>query len=233
MLVGTQEVIISDPESQIIVGAFDAVKAVCFPVRSLIGPVQPFHDLFERAVFSRHSIVVGKSNDLSDLKDKIFAKLLCELYGSKWIGTVAVSDELEVFREFLKSLEGHAHGKDTRADPTVIRHLVTDDGTAGSVHDEPNIGFDAADLDVGFIGNKSLPFAIGILIDEGFDADSRSLTVVSDLLMGDLNVIKIFEGLAGFAQGQSEVDMQRQTQGHDVGVVFTEFEGRSVFRQGI
>ena len=132
MLVGTQEVIISDPESQIIVGAFDAVKAVCFPVRSLIGPVQPFHDLFERAVFSRHSIVVGKSNDLSDLKDKIFAKLLCELYGSKWIGTVAVSDELEVFREFLKSLEGHAHGKDTRADPTVIRHLVTDDGTAGS-----------------------------------------------------------------------------------------------------
>ena len=74
-----------------------------FSVRSLIGPVQPFHDLFERAVFSRHSIVVGKSNDLSDLKDKIFAKLLCELYGSKGIGTVAVSDELEVFREFLKS----------------------------------------------------------------------------------------------------------------------------------
>ena len=200
MLVGPQEVIISDPEGQVIVGAFDAVKAICFPVRSLVGPVQPFYDLFKGTVFFRHSIVVGKSNDLSDLKGKIFAKLLCKLYGSKGIGTVAVSDKLEVFREFLKALEGHAHGKDTRSDPTVIRYLVTDDGTAGSVHDEPNIGFDAADLDVGLIGDKSRPFAIGILIDEGFDADGGRLTVVGDLLMGDLDVIKVFEGLAGFTE---------------------------------
>ena len=62
VFVWAQEIIVDDPESQIIVGAFDVVKAVCFPVRSLIGPVQPFHDLFEWTVFFRHSIVVGKSN---------------------------------------------------------------------------------------------------------------------------------------------------------------------------
>ena len=200
VFVWAQKVIVGNPESQIIVGAFDVVKAVGFPVRSLIGPVQPFHDLFERTVFFRHSIVVGKPNHLGDLERKVFAKLFCEFHGSKWIGAVAIRNEFEVFRELLKSLKGHAHGKDTRANSTVIGHLVTDDGTAGSIHDQPDVGFDTADFDVGFIGHKGFPFAIGILIDEGFDADGCGLTVVGDLLMGDLNVIKIFEGLTGLAQ---------------------------------
>ena len=41
---------------------------------------------------------------------------------------------------------------------------------------------------------------IGVLIDEGFDADGCGLTVVGDLLMGDLDVIKIFKGLTGLAK---------------------------------
>ena len=200
VFVWAQEIIVGDPESQIIVGAFDVVKAVCFPVRSLIGPVQPFHDLFEWTVFFRHSIVVGKSNHLGDLEGKVLAKLFCEFHGGKRIGAIAVRNEFEVFRELLKSLKGHAHGKDTRANSTVIGHLITDDGTAGSIHDQPDVGFDAADFDVGFIGHKGFPFAIGVLIDKGFDADGCGLTVVGDLLMGDLDVIKIFEGLAGLAQ---------------------------------
>ena len=233
VFVWAQEVIVGNPESQIIVGTFDVVKAVCFPVRSFIGPVQPFDHLFEWPVFFRYSIIVGKSNHLCDLEGKVFAKLFCEFHGGKRIGAIAVRNEFEVFRELLKSLKGHAHGKDTRANPTVIRHLVTDDGTAGSIHDQPDVGFDASDFDVGLIGHKGFPFAIGVLIDEGFDTDGCGLTVVGDLLMGDLDVIKIFESLAGLAQGQAEVDMQRQAQGHDVGIVLAEFQGRSILGQGV
>ena len=200
VFVRAQKVVVGNPESQIIVGAFDVVKAVCFPVRSLIGPVQPFYDLFERTVFLRHSIVVGKSDHLGDLEGKVPAKLLCEFYGGKRIGAVAISDEFEVFRKFLKPLEGHAHGKDTGSNPAVIGHLVTDDGTAGGVHDKPDVGFYATDFDVGFIGHKGFSLAIGILIDEGFDADGRGLAVVGDLLMRDLDVIEIFQCLTGFAQ---------------------------------
>ena len=200
MLVRAQKVVIGNPESQVIACAFDVVKPVCFPVRSLIGPVQPFYDLFERMVFFRYSIVVGKPNYLSDRERKIPAKFLGEFHGGKGIGTVAVSNEFEGFRELLKSLKGLAHSKDARANSTVPGHLVTDDGTAGSVHDKPDVVFDPSDFDVGFIGDKHVPFTIGVLIDEGFDADSCGLTVVSDLLMGDLDVIKIFEGLAGFAE---------------------------------
>ena len=76
MLVRTQKVVIRNPESKVVVGALDVVKAVCFPIRSFIGAVQPFHDLFKRPVFLRHSIVVGKSDDLSDREGEILAKLL-------------------------------------------------------------------------------------------------------------------------------------------------------------
>ena len=151
-------------------------------------------------MFFRHSIVVGKSNYLGDLERKVFAKLFCEFHGGKRIGAMTVRNEFEVFRELLKSLKSHAHGKDTRANATVIGHLVTNDGTAGGVHDQPDVSFYAADFDVGFIGHKGFPFAIGVLIDEGFDADGCGLTVVGDLLMGDLDVIKIFKGLTGLAK---------------------------------
>ena len=43
----SEKVIISNPESQVIVGAVDVVKAVCVAVRSFIGAVEPFNHLFE------------------------------------------------------------------------------------------------------------------------------------------------------------------------------------------
>ena len=170
-----------------------------FPVGSPIGTVQPFHDLFERTVFFGNSIVVGKPNDLGDLKSEILSKLLCEFHGGKGIGAAAVSNEFEVVRQLFQPLESHTHGKDAGTDATVVGHLVTDDGPAGGIHNEPDIGFDAAYFDVGFIGGKHFPFLVRILVHKRFDADSGGLAVVGDLLMGDLDVIEILERLAGFA----------------------------------
>lgn len=76
MLMRTQEVIVSDPESQIIVGTVDVVEPICMAVRSFISTVQSFNHLFEWTMFCRDSIVVGKSNDLSD-ESELFAKFLC------------------------------------------------------------------------------------------------------------------------------------------------------------
>lgn len=90
-------------------------------------------------------------------------------------------------------MEGHTHGKDARADATVVGYLVTNDGEIGGIHNEPDIGFDAAYFDVGFIGDKRFSFLVGILAHKGVDADSGGLAVVGDLLMGDLDVIEIFE----------------------------------------
>ena len=58
MFVRTQKVVIRNPESKVVVGALDVVKAVCFPIRSFIGAVQPFHDLFKRPVFLWRNILI-------------------------------------------------------------------------------------------------------------------------------------------------------------------------------
>lgn len=70
MFMWAQKVIIGDPESQIIVGTVDVIKVVCITGRSFVDTVQTSDHLFGLPVFGRYSIVVGKSNDLSDLEFK-------------------------------------------------------------------------------------------------------------------------------------------------------------------
>ena len=193
--VGAQEVVIGNPEGQVIVGAVDAVKAVCRAVGSLIGAVETFDHLFERPVFRGDSVVVGKSNDLGDLEGKGISKLFGKLHGGEGIGAVAVSNELEFFRELCQSPEGHAHGEDTGAHAAVVRNLVAEDGACGGAHDEPDVGFDAADFDVGFIGGEDFSFFVGVVVHKGLDADGGSFAVVGDLLVGDGDVVEVFQGL--------------------------------------
>lgn len=60
-------------------------------------------------MFRGDCIIIGKSDDLGYLEGKCAA----ELHGGEGIGTVAVSNELKVHRQFCEFPEGHAHGKDT------------------------------------------------------------------------------------------------------------------------
>ena len=73
-------------------------------VRGLIGPVQPFHNLFEWAVFFENSIVVGKSKHLGNPEGKVFSKLFCEFHDGQRISAAAGSDELKVFRKLCEPL---------------------------------------------------------------------------------------------------------------------------------
>ncbi len=128
-------------------------------------------------------IVVGKSDDLGNFKGEVFAELFDKLHGSEGIGAVAVGDKLELFRELCKSPESHAHGEDAGADAAVVGYLIADDGACSGIHDEPDVGFDAADFDVGFISGEHVSFFVGVLIHKGFDADGGGLAVVGNLLV--------------------------------------------------
>ena len=141
--------------------AVDVVKNVCMAVRSLISAVESFDHLLEWAVFCRNGIVIGKANDLSDLERKVFAQLLCEFHGGEGICTVAVCNELKVHWQLCKSPECHTHSEDAGANATVIRYLVTDNGTGGSVHDKPDVGFDPADFYVCLVRGEHISFFVG------------------------------------------------------------------------
>ena len=223
MFMWPEKVIVSNPERQIIVGTVDVIKAVCVAVRSFIGAVEPFNHLFEWAVFRRNSVVVGKPNDLGDLEGEVFPELLCEFHCGERIGTVTVGDEFKVFRQFSKSPECHAHGEDAWANTTVIGYLIANNGTGCGIHDKPDVCFETTDFYVGFISCKGIPFFVRVVVNERLDADGGGLAVVGDLLVGDADVIQIFESLGGFSQGKPKIDMKGETQGHDMSVVLTEF----------
>ena len=61
-----------------------------------------------------------------------------------------------------------------------------------------------------------------IVINKGLDADGGCFTVVGDLLMGNLDIIEIFESLAGFTQRESQIYMHGQTERHDMRIMLTE-----------
>ena len=95
--------------------------------------------------------------------------------------------------------ESHPHGKDTRTDASIVRDLISDNGTACGIHDEPDVSFDTADFDIGFISSENITCLVIIMIDKGFDADGSRFAIVGDLLMGDADVIKVFECLRCFS----------------------------------
>ena len=231
VLMRTKEVIISDPKRQIIAGAVKAVKAIGRAVRSFVGAVEPLDQLLERAEFFRDRVIVCKADDLGDIKLEIITEPEKKLLGSKDIGTVAVSDELEVIRELFQMLECHAHRQDAGTDPAVVRDLIADDGPCSSIDDEPDVASDASDLDVGLIADKDRAFLIGIGIHERFDADSSSLTVVRDHLWRNTDAMDILHCLRGLTQRQAEIDPVGKAQGHDMCIVFAEAQRGGVLRK--
>ena len=74
---------------------------------------------------------------------------------------------------------------------------------------------------------------VRVLVNEGFDADGGGLAVAGDLLVGNVDVIQVFQCLGCFTQRQPEVDMECQAQRHDMCIVLAEFQGRCVFGQGV
>ena len=80
-----------------------------------------------RSEFSRYSIVVGKSDNLSDVEFKVISEFTKKLLGGKSICTVAVGNKPEAFREFFEVSKSHYHCEDTGSYISRARDPVTND----------------------------------------------------------------------------------------------------------
>ncbi len=232
MLMGTQKVIVSNPQGQVITGPVDAIETVCMAVGCLIGAVEPFYHLFVWTVLCGDGIAVGKSENLCNPEGKGIAPLFGKFHCGEGIGAVTISNKLKIFRKLCKAPESHTHGKDTGADTAVVAYLVANDAAGSRIHDKPDIGFNAAYFNVGFIGGKYAAPFVWILVHKGLYADGGSFTVVGDLLVGNADVVQIFECLRCFTQGKAQVDMEGQAQRHGMRIMPAEFQGRGVFGKG-
>lgn len=219
VLVRPQKVIIGDPEGNIVVGAFIVVIAAGYTVGGLKRAVETLDHLLERAELFGDFILIGESDHLGDVKVELLTELVEELLGRKRISAVSIGDEAEVFRELLPFTESHAHGKDAGADTAVVRNLIAKDRTGYCIHNEPDISFDPADFDIGFIGNKGGSGFIVIVVNKRFDDEGGGPGVVGNLLVGDPDVVKVFESLGSLTQGEAKVDMESQAKPHDMGIM--------------
>jgi len=129
-------------------------------------------------------------------------------------------------------LEGHTHSHNARANGTGIGELITDDGPCSGIDDKPDVSFDSADFDVGFVTNQNRAFIVRVGIDKGLDTDGGGFTVVGDHLVGNGDAVDILQSLSSLSQRQSEVDAIGKAQGHDISVVPAEFQRGSILREG-
>ena len=233
MLMRSEEVVISDPEGDIVVGTLIVVIAAGDAIGGFKGTVETLDHLFERAELLGDFVLVRKADDLGDIKAELLSELVEELLGCKRISAVPIGNKAEVFRQFFQLAESHAHGKDAGAYTMVVGDLIAKDGTGYCIHDEPAVSFDSADFDIGFVGNKGGSGFVIIVVNERLDDKGGSPGVVGDLLVGDPDVVKVFESFRGLAQGETEIDMESQAEPHDMGVMPAELQGRGVFRKGV
>ena len=233
VLMRSEEVIIGDPEGDIVVGTLIVVIAAGYAVGGFERTVETLDHLFKRAELFGDFVLVCKSDDLSDIKAELLTELVEELLSRKRIGAVAIGDKAEVFRKLLQLTESHAHSKDAGTYPAVVRDLIAKNGAGYRIHDEPDVSFDPADFDIGFIGDKGGSGLILIVVNERLDDEGGSPGIIGDLLVGDPDVVKIFESLRSLAQGETKIYMESQTEPHDMGVMPAELQGRSISRKGV
>ncbi len=120
VLMGTEEVVVSDPECHVIVGAIIIVVTAADPVSGFKCAVKPFDHLLVGAELLRDRIIVCEPNYLGDVKPEAVPQFPCELLGGQGIGTISVGNKPELFGQPFHAPESHAHGKDARPDGAVV-----------------------------------------------------------------------------------------------------------------
>ena len=101
VLMRSEEVIIGDPEGDIVVGTLIVVIAAGYAVGGFKRTVETLDHLFERPELFGDFVLVRKPDDLSDIKTELLTELVEELLCRKWIGAVSIGDKAEVFRKLL------------------------------------------------------------------------------------------------------------------------------------
>ena len=222
----TQEVVIRYPQAEIRVGSVYPIETIGGTIGSFVSPVQALNELLVGAELFCYRIFIRESDDLGDLKLHLFTELMKELLGSQRISTVTVGDEAEAFRQLvLQVTESRPHGFDTGSDSPGLGGSITDDRAADRIHDEPDVGFDAADLDIGLIRDERGAWMVVVMVHKRLDADGSSLAVVCDLLTGNRKPVQFLQGLRGLSQGELKIYMPGEAETHDVGIVLTETQG--------
>ncbi len=101
VLMGTEKVVVGDPERHVIVGAIVIVVTAADPVSGFKRAVKPFDHLLVGAELLRDRIIVCESDYLGNVKLEAVSQLPYELLGGQRISTIAVGNEPKLLGSLL------------------------------------------------------------------------------------------------------------------------------------
>ena len=227
----TEEVVISNPKGNGIISRIKEFIAAGVAVGSFEGAVETFDHLLERTKFCGNGIVIGEPDHLRDIEFERIILAQSKLLSGKRISRIPVRNEAEVLRQGFEILKRHAHGHDAGTDTTVIGNPVADDGTGNRIHDEPDVGFNTLDLDVGLIGNKGGRLFEWIGHEKRAYESSSGSAIVFNRRVRDIDAVDFLESQCGFPQRKPQIDRISQAKSHNMGVMLAELQGGSILRQ--
>ena len=120
VLMGTEKVVVGDPERHVIVGAIVIVVTAADPVSGFKRAFKPLDHLLVGAELLRDRIIVCESDYLGNVKLEAVSQLPYELLGGQRISTIAVGNEPKLLGESFYAPESHAHGEDAWPDRAVV-----------------------------------------------------------------------------------------------------------------
>lgn len=91
--------------------------------------------------------------------------------------------------------------KDAGTDTAVVRDLIAKDGTGHCIHDEPDVSFDSADFDIGFISSKHFSGSSSHSDLQKVSRRWRQFCSSWQPADGRWQPMDIFKGLCSFAEG--------------------------------
>lgn len=196
----TQEVVVGNPEGNGIVGGVEELISAGIAVGRFEGAVETFDHLLEGPEFGGNRVVIGKTDDLSNIEFERILIAQSKLLSGKGVSRITVRNEAEVLRQGFDILKCHAHRHDAGTDTAVIGNPVADNGTGNCIHDEPDVGFDAFDFDVGLVCDKCGGFLGRVGHEKRAHKSSGGSAVVFNRRVRDIDAVNFLESQCCFAQ---------------------------------
>lgn len=227
----TEEVVISNPKGNGVISRIKEFIAAGVAVGSFEGAVETFDHLLERTKLCGNGIIISEPDYLRDIEFEWIILAQSKLLSGKRISRIPVRNEAEVLRQGFEILKRHAHGHDARTDTTVIGNPVADDGTGNRIHDEPDVGFNTLDLDVGLISDKGGRLFEWIGHEKRAHESSGGSAIVFNRRVRDIDAVDFLESQCGFPQRKPQIDRTSQAKSHNMGVMLAELQGESILRK--
>ena len=204
------------------IGTIKGTVAVCNAIGELEGSVKPLDILLEPAVLRSDGILIGKTEDLSEMEGHILhGKLLL----GEVVDGVTVRDKFQgIAGEFFEVTESPAHGDHAGFKSPFGRNGMAENGFLDCIHNKPDVVIHSFDLHVGFVGGQIVGGIVVVVVNVSGDNGRSGVNLPCNHGMRNLDAMNIEKSTGGHPGRQAEIHHIGQAKTQNVGRELSELE---------